>query len=405
MIIMGAGICQWFHGDATYRAILALLMLTGCMGRNGGGWAHYVGQEKCRPITGWISLANALDWSRPPRTMIGTAYWYMHTDQWRFDGYSRRRAGLAAGRGAPRRHAHRRHDRAVRPAGLDAVLPAVRPQPARPRRRGERRRRRRAARPTPASYVADALHDGSLQLRRSRTSTRRRTGRARWCCGGPTCSGSSAKGNEYFLKHLLGTHSNVLATETAGRPRPRDVAWHDEAPEGKLDLLVCADFRMTSTTLLSDVVLPGRHLVREARPVLHRHASVRARLHPGDRPAVGGAGATSTRSTCSPAALSELAADPPRRPQGPGQRAAAARHPGRDRAARRRGPGLARAATCPPVPGKTMPALQVVERDYTAIADKLAARRPAGRPARLHRQERHLPARARGRRGWPAATA
>ena len=58
MIIMGAGICQWFHGDATYRAILALLMLTGCMGRNGGGWAHYVGQEKCRPITGWVSLAN-----------------------------------------------------------------------------------------------------------------------------------------------------------------------------------------------------------------------------------------------------------------------------------------------------------------------------------------------------------
>jgi nitrate reductase / nitrite oxidoreductase, alpha subunit len=73
MIIMGAGICQWFHADATYRSILSLLILTGCMGRNGGGWAHYIGQEKCRPITGWISLANALDWSRPPRTMIGTA--------------------------------------------------------------------------------------------------------------------------------------------------------------------------------------------------------------------------------------------------------------------------------------------------------------------------------------------
>ena len=88
MIIMGAGICQWFHGDATYRAILSLLILTGSMGRNGGGWAHYVGQEKCRPITGWISLANALDWSRPPRTMTGTSYWYMHTGQWRNDGYS-----------------------------------------------------------------------------------------------------------------------------------------------------------------------------------------------------------------------------------------------------------------------------------------------------------------------------
>ena len=29
--------------------------------------------------------------------------------------------------------------------------------------------------------------------------------------------GSSAKGNEYFLKYLLGTHSNVLGRETAPR--------------------------------------------------------------------------------------------------------------------------------------------------------------------------------------------
>ena len=40
MIIFGAGICQWYHADTTYRAILALLNLTGCQGRNGGGWAH-----------------------------------------------------------------------------------------------------------------------------------------------------------------------------------------------------------------------------------------------------------------------------------------------------------------------------------------------------------------------------
>jgi nitrate reductase alpha subunit len=87
MIIMGAGICQWFHGDATYRAVLSLLLLTGSMGRNGGGWAHYVGQEKCRPVTGWATMAMATDWQRPPRQMIGTAFWYTHTDQWRYDGY------------------------------------------------------------------------------------------------------------------------------------------------------------------------------------------------------------------------------------------------------------------------------------------------------------------------------
>jgi nitrate reductase alpha subunit len=30
-----------------------LTTLTGCQGVNGGGWAHYVGQEKVRPITGY----------------------------------------------------------------------------------------------------------------------------------------------------------------------------------------------------------------------------------------------------------------------------------------------------------------------------------------------------------------
>ena len=99
MIIMGGGICHWFHGDATYRAVLALLMLTGSMGRNGGGWAHYVGQEKCRPLTGWQTMAKATDWSRPPRQMPGTSYWYAHTDQWRYDGYRADTLASPLGRG------------------------------------------------------------------------------------------------------------------------------------------------------------------------------------------------------------------------------------------------------------------------------------------------------------------
>jgi nitrate reductase / nitrite oxidoreductase, alpha subunit len=99
MIIMGAGICQWFHGDATYRAVLALLLLTASMGRNGGGWAHYVGQEKCRPVTGWAAMAMGTDWSRPPRQMAGTSYWYAHTDQWRYDGYRADALASPLGRG------------------------------------------------------------------------------------------------------------------------------------------------------------------------------------------------------------------------------------------------------------------------------------------------------------------
>jgi nitrate reductase / nitrite oxidoreductase, alpha subunit len=95
MIIMGAGTNHWFHSDTIYRSFLALTTLTGCQGVNGGGWAHYVGQEKVRPITGYTVLGTASDWSRPPRLMIQTAYWYLHTDQFRYDRFS---AGtLAAG--------------------------------------------------------------------------------------------------------------------------------------------------------------------------------------------------------------------------------------------------------------------------------------------------------------------
>ncbi|MGH4001430.1 MAG: molybdopterin-dependent oxidoreductase, partial [Pseudonocardiaceae bacterium] len=88
MILMGAGTNHWFHSDLTYRSFLALVMLTGCQGVNGGGWAHYVGQEKCRPITGWSTLAFGLDWQRPPRQMQGTVYWYLATDQWRYDPFT-----------------------------------------------------------------------------------------------------------------------------------------------------------------------------------------------------------------------------------------------------------------------------------------------------------------------------
>ena len=41
-----------------------------------------------------------------------------------------------------------------------------------------------------------------------------------------------------------------------GAQKPNEVVWHDEAPEGKLDLLVTLDFRMSTTCVYSDIVLP-----------------------------------------------------------------------------------------------------------------------------------------------------
>jgi nitrate reductase alpha subunit len=251
MIIMGAGICQWFHGDATYRAILAMLILTGSMGRNGGGWAHYVGQEKCRPITGWATMAMASDWVRPPRQMIGTAYWYTHTDQWRYDGYRADALSTPLGRG---RFAGK-HTMDVLAASVAMGWMPFFPQFDRSSL--DIADEADAAKTAVPQYVAQQLASGGLKLAVTEPDDPKNWPRVltAWRAN---LLGSSSKGNEYFLQHLLGTtRTNLRATPTVPELRPNDIAWSDGIPEGKLDLMLSIDFRMTSTTLLSDIVLPA----------------------------------------------------------------------------------------------------------------------------------------------------
>src|SRR5262249_9923547 len=69
--------------------------------------------------------------------------------------------------------------------------------------------------------------------------------------------GSSAKGNEYFLRHLLGTDHALRAQEAAPDARPGDDVRTDEAPAGTPALLLSLDLRMTPTTTYPDVVLPA----------------------------------------------------------------------------------------------------------------------------------------------------
>jgi nitrate reductase alpha subunit len=85
MVIIGAGMNHWYHMDMNYRAVINMLVMCGCIGQSGGGWSHYVGQEKLRPQTGWAPLAFATDWVRPPRQQNSTSFFYAHTDQWRYE--------------------------------------------------------------------------------------------------------------------------------------------------------------------------------------------------------------------------------------------------------------------------------------------------------------------------------
>jgi len=57
MIIHGAGTNHWYHNDLLNRSMILLVALTGNVGKNGGGFNHYVGQERIWPEHGFKMLA------------------------------------------------------------------------------------------------------------------------------------------------------------------------------------------------------------------------------------------------------------------------------------------------------------------------------------------------------------
>ena len=64
---------------------MVVLALTGCVGKNGGGLNHYVGQEKLAPMAPWSFIAFGRDWASPPRLMNAPSWHYVHSDQWRYE--------------------------------------------------------------------------------------------------------------------------------------------------------------------------------------------------------------------------------------------------------------------------------------------------------------------------------
>ena len=109
----------------------------------------------------------------------------------------------------------------------------------------------------PKDYVAKALKSGELKLSCDDPDNPQNWPRNLFVWRS-NLLGASGKGHEYFLKHLLGTKHGVMGKDLGedGKKKPTEVVWHDQAPEGKLDLLVTLDFRMSTTCMYSDIVLP-----------------------------------------------------------------------------------------------------------------------------------------------------
>ncbi|WP_371811495.1 nitrate reductase subunit alpha [Sporosarcina sp. Te-1] len=251
MIIMGAGINHWFNSDTIYRAILNLVTLTASQGVNGGGWAHYVGQEKCRPIEGWSTIAFARDWQAPPRLQNATSFFYFATDQWKYEeaGVHSLRSPL----GNETRYEH--------PADYNVLAARLGWLPSYPQfNRNSLQLTEEAAKAGKTtteeivSHTVEQLKDGKLRFAVEDPDAPENFPRSLFVWRSNLVS-SSAKGQEYFMKHLFGASSGLLAQPNENM-KPNEVVWREEV-EGKLDLLVALDFRMTATPLYADLVLPA----------------------------------------------------------------------------------------------------------------------------------------------------
>jgi len=368
MICMGAGTNHWFHSDETYRSFIALLLLGGCVGINGGGWAHYVGQEKIRTFAGWQTLAFALDWRRPPRQAQGTSWFYQHTEQWRYDRLRPERFASALGAGLfEGLTAIDAHAKAVR-MGWMPSFPTFDRNPL------ELADEADAAGVDPAEHVVSELKAGRLNFAVDDPSAPESFPRV-FFVWRSNLLGSSGKGQEYFLRHLLGAvHDGPLAEPLPPDERPSSVRWREEIPRGKLDLLVNVDFRMTTTGLYSDIVLPAATWyekydlsMTDMHPFVHSFNQ--AVPPPWEARTDWDTFGTIARK------FSDLAAEHL------GVRrdvvATPVLHDTPGEITQPRGQVADwRAGECEPLPGRTMPNLTVVKRDYGAVAEQWAALGP-----------------------------
>jgi len=258
LFITGSGILHWYHGGSlTYRAMCVMGILTGCMGRNGGGFAHYVGTEKVRPYAAIAELAGAGDWGIRSRFQNSTSYFYFHTDQWRYDGMTLTPQWAPWAEEFPEQsnHSAGQNLRAIRQGWLPFY-----PQFDKESPQEVLEQARDAGCETEgeiAEWLAEQFDEGDKQFAVEDIDAEPNHPKVMWIYRG-NLIGTSMRGHEYGLKHFLGTHNNVLGEERA-EEHVDEIEWHDDAPLGKLDLVVNANLRMDSSANYSDIVLPTAH--------------------------------------------------------------------------------------------------------------------------------------------------
>lgn len=251
-VIIGSGTNHWYHSNLHYRACITSLVLCGCVGVNGGGLNHYTGQEKLTPAASWTSLAMALDWTKNPRLQNGPSFHYVHSDQWRYE------RGFAEpppeGGHFNKEHIMELEAEAVRMGWLPFY-----PQFNRNSIHLAEEARQAGAKneADAAGWLVEQLYTGNVRFAVEDPDAEENWPRV-WVIWRANALHTSAKGHEFFLRHYLGTHDNAIAEEVAAESlQGGSVVCQGTAPKGKMDLVVDLNFRMDTSALYSDIVLPS----------------------------------------------------------------------------------------------------------------------------------------------------
>jgi len=253
-VIIGAGINHWYHNNLMYRSAITSLMLCGCIGKNGGGLAHYVGQEKLAPQASWKTIAMAGDWQGPPRVQNAPTWHYMHSDQWRYEGPFAKYSQLKGDNKFTEGHTADANAKAVRMGWLPFY-----PQFEKSSIEIVKEAKDNGAKNEEEiiAYVVEQLKSKKLKFAAEDPDNEKNWPRM-WFIWRGNAMNASAKGQEYFFRHYLGTHDNSVAEEEVSKDMLKEVQWRDSV-KGKMDLVVDLNFRMDTTALYSDIVLPTAH--------------------------------------------------------------------------------------------------------------------------------------------------
>ncbi len=377
MVIIGASINHWYNNNLSYRAPITALLLCGCCGVNGGGMNHYVGQEKLTLVAPWTTLAFALDWQRPPRQQQSPTWHYVQSDQWRYDSDFTDYDAVPPDARWAKGHSIDLEAKAVR-MGWMPFYPQFDRNPL--------ELGAELAAKDVAAEVASRLGSGELRLAVDDPDAPENWPRI-WLIWRGNAIMSSAKGHEFFLRHYLGTHDNVVAPERA-KGKVETVVWREPAPRGKMDLVVDINFRMDTSALYSDIVLPtATWYEKDDLNTTDLHSFI----HPLSAavPPVWEAKSDWEIFKALAKKVSELA---PQAFPGP-VRDVVLRpltHDTPDELAQTDVRDW-REGECEPVPGKTMPHVAVVERDYSTIYDKFVSFGPGAREHGISGNGVHIP--------------